>query len=71
MGQYDAIIKESIQAILLQFSERLTGIKITQSAEIKDRMQTTIEWEPDFLKMIIDQTGKKFYLSYRVSDHRR
>ena len=70
MGKYDKTIKENIEVILLRLLERFTGIRITQSEEVKDKVQTTLEREPDFLKIITDQTGKEFilHLEFQATD---
>ena len=46
--------------------------------EVKDKVQTTIEREPDFLKRVIDHKGKEFpegiplvYTAVGVSDYER
>ena len=62
MGDYDKVIKENIEAVFLPLLEKFTGIKIVQSFEIKDKVQRTVEREPDFLKRIVDQSGKELIL---------
>ena len=62
MGDYDKIIKENIESIFLPLLEKFTGIKVVTSTEIKDKIQRTVEREPDFLKRITDQTGSEFIL---------
>ncbi|MEL7146993.1 MAG: hypothetical protein AAFO69_11530 [Bacteroidota bacterium] len=62
MGEYDKIIKENIEAIFEPLLEKLLNISIKQATEIKDKIQTTIEREPDFLKRIIDHDNHEFIL---------
>ena len=62
MGDYDKVIKENIESIFLPLLEKFTGIKVVTSTEIKDKIQRTVEREPDFLKRITDQTGSEFIL---------
>lgn len=62
MGDYDKIIKENLEAIFLPLLEKLTGIQVIQSEEVKDKLQRTLEREPDFLKLITDGSGNKFIL---------
>ena len=62
MGGYDKIIKENIEHIFLPLLENLLGISISKSIELKDKVQTTIEREPDFLKKIIDKDNNVFLL---------
>ena len=81
MGDYDRILKENIEAIFSTLLEKYLDISIAQSFEIKDKLQSTIEREPDFLKRIIDREGKEFILQlefqtkndpemvYRISEY--
>ena len=62
MAEFDKILKENIEAIFLPIVEKMLGISIKETFEIKDKIQITIEREPDFLKIIIDQNGKKWIL---------
>ena len=62
MGEFDRILKENIEAIFLPLLEKLVNFTIAQSFEIKDKIQTTLEREPDFLKRVIDGDGKEFIL---------
>jgi len=62
MGDYDKVIKENIEAIFAPILEKLLNISVAKSYEIKDKVQTTIEPEPDFLKRVIDHDGKQFIL---------
>ena len=62
MGDFDKILKENIEDIFLPLAEELLGISIKETFEVKDKIQTTIEREPDFLKRVIDHEGKEFIL---------
>ena len=62
MSDFDKILKENIEAIFLHTAEEILGISIKETFELKDKIQTTIEREPDFLKIIIDHEGNKFIL---------
>ena len=62
MGEFDKIIKENIEAIFAPLLEKLLNISIKRAIEIKDKLQTTIEREPDFLKKIIDKENRTFIL---------
>ncbi|WKN46154.1 hypothetical protein [Tunicatimonas pelagia] len=62
MCEFDKIIKENIEAIFIPLLEKLLGIRIAQSSELKDKIQRTIEREPDYLKRITDSTGATFIL---------
>ena len=62
MGQFDRVLKENIEAIFSPLLEKLLHLSIKETFEIKDKILTTIEREPDFLKRIIDKEGKEFIL---------
>ena len=62
MGDFDKILKENIEAVFLPLVEKMLGISIKETFELKDKIQITIEREPDYLKMVIDQNGKKWIL---------
>ena len=70
MGDYDKIIKENIEAIFLPLLEKILKLSIKESSEIKDKLQTTIEREPDFLKKIVDTEKNTFILQleFQTSD---
>ncbi|MBD0293663.1 MAG: hypothetical protein ICV84_00455, partial [Flavisolibacter sp.] len=60
--EYDKIIKENITALLLPLTEKYLGIKIKDSRELKDKLQTTIEKEPDFIRIVKTDTEQEFVL---------
>ena len=62
MGNIDKIIKENIEAVFIPLLEKLLNISIKQTIELKDKLQVTIEREPDFLKKIIGVDEKAFIL---------
>ena len=62
MSDFDKILKENIEAVFLHAGQEILGISIKETLELKDKIQTTIEREPDFLKIIIDHEGNKFIL---------
>jgi len=70
MGDYDKIIKENIDAIFLPLLEKFTGIRIREASELKDKIQYTIEREPDFTKRVVDAEGRKFilHLEFQTAD---
>jgi hypothetical protein len=51
-NDYDKIFKENIAALLLPLTEKYLNIKIIDSRELKDKLQTTIEKEPDFIRVV-------------------
>lgn len=61
-NDYDKIFKENIASLLLPLTEKYLGIKIRNSRELKDKLQTTIEKEPDFIRIIKTDTEEEFIL---------
>jgi len=55
---YDKIIKENIERLFLPLSEKYLGIKITAIKNLTEKLQTTIEREPDFIKIITTDKGQ-------------
>ncbi|MDX2302735.1 MAG: hypothetical protein NW226_08035 [Microscillaceae bacterium] len=56
---YDKILKENIGQFFLALSEKYFGIAIAHTEEIKDKLQTTLEKEADFLRIIYTPAGEK------------
>ena len=59
---YDKILKENIASLLLPLAEKYLGIRIKDSRELKDKLQTTIEKEPDFIRVVKTETDEEFIL---------
>ena len=71
MNKYDRIIKENIVALLEPLTERLLGIEVARVEPVEtDKLQVTIEREPDFLRQIVDKEGDKFilHLEFQTED---
>jgi hypothetical protein len=47
MGEFDKILKENIEAILLTLGKQLLGIEIRNPVDLPEKIQTTVEREPD------------------------
>lgn len=62
MGDIDRIFKQNIRDIFLPLLEKYLNLSIKSTSEIKDKLQTTVEREPDFLKKVIDQQDREFIL---------
>ena len=60
--EYDKIIKENIEAVFLPLAEKYLGIKIKTSRKITPKLQTTLEREADFLRIITTEQQEKFIL---------
>ena len=70
MGDFDRVIKENIEALFLALSEKLLGIKISNPVDLPEKLQTTVEREPDFLKKVSSDDGSDFilHLEFQTSD---
>jgi hypothetical protein len=69
-NDYDKILKENIAALLLPLTEKYLGIRIKDSRELKDKLQTTIEKEPDFIRVVRTDTDEEFilHLEFQTQD---
>lgn len=73
MGKdYDKIIKENITSIFLPLSENFFGIKIIKSKDLPEKLQTTHEREPDFIKKIWTDKKETFilHIEFQTSDEK-
>ena len=59
---YDKIIKENLEAIFLPLTELLLGIEIESAKKLAEKLQTTQEREPDFIKEVKTPSGERFIL---------
>jgi hypothetical protein len=59
---YDKIFKENAESIFLPIIEAHLGIKIKKFSQLKEKLQTTLEREVDFLYKIETLTGEIFVL---------
>ncbi len=64
--EYDKVIKENMAAIFLPLSEKYLGIKIATTRDLPEKLQSTIEREPDFVKVVADGDGKEFILHWEL-----
>jgi predicted transposase YdaD len=70
MGEYDKILKENVEAILLTLGKKLLGFEIRNPVDLPEKLQTTIEREPDFLKKINLEDGSEaiLHLEFQTTD---
>jgi predicted transposase/invertase (TIGR01784 family) len=62
INEYDRILKENIEPILLPFAQKLLGLTGAKYTSIKDDLHTTIERKPDFLKKVREFEDAKPYI---------
>ncbi len=62
-NEYDRVIKENIEAILLPLVRRVLNLPEPAGlVEVPDDLQRTIERRPDFLKIVTDELGRNLYV---------
>ncbi|EAY27733.1 hypothetical conserved protein [Microscilla marina ATCC 23134] len=61
-NQYDKIFKENIGEHFLSLSKTYLGIEVASSEELKDKLQTTLEREADFLRKITTPKGEQMII---------
>ncbi len=61
-NNYDKIIKENLEAVLLPLIQKLLQIEPESMEEIPDDLQVTLERKPDLLKKVTVLTGDVFIL---------
>lgn len=62
INEYDRILKENIEPVLLPFTQKLLGLKGAKYTSIKDDLHVTIERKPDFLKKVKELGNSKNYI---------
>lgn len=62
INEYDRILKENIEPILLPFAQKLLGLTGAKYTTIKDDLHTTIERKPDFLKKVREKGESQSYI---------
>ncbi|WP_299456141.1 hypothetical protein [uncultured Microscilla sp.] len=69
-NKYDKIFKENIGEYFLSLSKKHLGIEVVSSEELKDKLQTTLEREADFLRKITTSKGEKMIiqLEFQTTD---
>jgi hypothetical protein len=60
--QFDKILQECIENALPGIIKKVLNINVVKSEELPDKIQHTIEREPDVLKKITDENGLEFIL---------
>ena len=65
-NSFDKIFKENFEPLFLPFVERELNLVIKTAKPLKEKMQTTLEREVDFLYEIETEKGEKFILHIEV-----
>ena len=61
-NSYDKIIKENIEEVFLPLAEKYLGISIVSSRKLPGKIQSTIEREPDFIRIVTTKEQQEFIL---------
>ena len=61
-SDYDKIIKENIEAVFLPLAEKYLGISIVSFRKLPGKIQSTIEREPDFIRIVRTKKDDEFIL---------
>ncbi|MGB3781103.1 MAG: hypothetical protein WA960_22250 [Tunicatimonas sp.] len=51
---YDKILKENMEALILPLADQLLGLSLGATEELPDDLQTTLERKPDLLKRVTE-----------------
>ena len=71
-SDYDKIIKENIEAIFLPLAEKYLGISIKTSRKLPGKLQSTIEREPDFARIVKTKEDEEFilHIEFQTADEK-
>lgn len=61
-NDYDKIIKENIEEVFLPLAEKYLGISIISFRKLPGKIQSTIEREPDFVRIVRTKDQQEFIL---------
>ncbi len=61
-SEYDKIIKENIEEVFLPLAEKYLGISIASFRKLPGKIQSTIEREPDFIRIVRTKEDDEFIL---------
>jgi hypothetical protein len=69
-NHYDKIIKENLVAVTPTLIRSVLHIDAVEMINIPTKLQRTKEREPDFLKIIVDATGRRFilHIEFQLAD---
>jgi len=59
---FDKILKENLEATILPLMEQLMNIRIRTFEKLTQKLQVTLEREPDFIRIVETETQERFIL---------
>jgi hypothetical protein len=68
---YDRVFKENIEPLIPLLAEKIFGLRLNRTEDIKDKIQLTIESEADFLKKVLHRQKQDDYIlhiEFQVKD---
>lgn len=70
-NDYDRILRENFGAIFLSLSEKYLGFKAQSYRDLPSKLHLTLEREPDFLQVIVTESGETFilHLEFQLQDN--
>lgn len=71
-NEYDKIIKENIESLILSLTDQLFGIHAQRFEEIPDDLQVTVERKPDILKKVTTRDQQSFilHIEFQVAEEK-
>ena len=69
--EYDKILKENMEELILPLSDKLLGLSLGPTEELPDDLQNTLERKPDLLKRVTEDKNDASYLlhiEFQVKD---
>ena len=68
-NKYDKIIKENLESLLIPLLGKYLNIHIVKSEKLDPKLQTTIERETDFIRIVTTIDGERFILHIEFQSH--
>lgn len=68
-NKYDKILKENFESVLRPLFERYLGTRIIEFEKLDPKLQTTIETETDFMRIVGTEEGERFILHIEYQSH--
>jgi len=68
-NKYDKILKENFESVLRPLFERYLGIQIIEFEKLDPKLQTTVETETDFMRIVGTEKGERFILHIEFQSH--
>lgn len=67
--RFDKIIKENLEQFILHFAATYLGLELQDSAPLDPKLQTTIEREPDVLRLVRPKDAENYILQIEFQSY--